>query len=175
MDRKIDTTIQFSGLKTGTYEYNFVLDSAFFRAFENEDLSDGMVDFDVKMERKTNILLFTFSFHGKVNTVCDRCLDPLEVSVEGTQMLCVKLTDDPREEETAEVSILPTSAFEVDLGQWMYEFVVMALPMVKVHPDNPDGTSTCNPEMLERLSSLVPETDEVDPRWAVLSQLKEKE
>ena len=40
MTEKVDTKIQFSGLKSGRYTYDFVLGKLFFSSFENENLED---------------------------------------------------------------------------------------------------------------------------------------
>ena len=38
MSQKVDTVVQFSGLKTGRYEYSYVLDNTFFEGYENDEL-----------------------------------------------------------------------------------------------------------------------------------------
>ena len=79
MKAKIDTTIQFSGLKSGKYVYNYVLDGSFFEGFENEELRDGNVDFAVILEKSERHLLINFTFKGKIKSQCDRCLGELSI------------------------------------------------------------------------------------------------
>lgn len=173
MQSCIDTEIQFSGLKPGRYEYAYTLGREFFEGFENENLRDGNVNFDVKLVKTEHELLFTFSFRGFVKTECDRCLGEMEVEVDGEETMCVKFSDTPTEECEDEV-VLPTSAFKVDLAQWMYEYVVLAMPIQHVHPDDEEGNSTCDPEMLSYIQDEGQErsANEVDPRWAKLLDLK---
>src|SRR5574344_3055914 len=160
MKRNIDTTIQFSGWKSGHYEYEYKLDGQFFSSFENELLRDGTVEFKVDLERKEHMLMFNFSFSGQVKTTCDRCLGELEIPVEGDQTLCVKFSDTETSDDD-EVLILSESAYKIDLAQLMYEYVVVAMPLQCIHPDNDEGHSTCDPEMLKYVSTFS-EDDEIE-------------
>ena len=175
MKPNIDTIVQFSGLKPGRYVYDYALDNSFFKTFENEELKDGNVDFEVHLERKERMLLFTFSFHGTVKTTCDRCLGEMEIPVEGEDTLCVKFSDTETSDDE-NVAILPESAFQIDLAQWMYEYVAVRLPMQHVHPEG-----ECDAEMLKYIteeSDEEPESEgngsEIDPRWSALKELLEK-
>ena len=62
MERKVDTTIQFSGLKSGIYHYDYTLDDRFFSEYKNEKILGAKVVFDVEMEKKERLLLFHFSY-----------------------------------------------------------------------------------------------------------------
>ncbi len=186
MKSKIDTTIQFSGLKPGSYEYSYILDDDFFKAFENENLSAGNVVFDVELEKTERMLLLRFLFNGVVTTECDRCLEPMTVKVEGKEMLCVKFSNTKTSDNEDEL-IMPENAYQIDLAEWMYEYVLVAMPLQHIHPDDENGNSTCNPEMLKYINGIA-DTDEsmdeedadktdnesidIDPRWAKLLELK---
>ena len=180
MKRNIDTIVRFSGLKSGVYEYDYHLDSSFFSTFENENLCDGTVDFKVQLEKTERTMMFTFSFSGIVKTECDRCLGEMDVPVEGEETLCVRFSDTERS-DNEDVAILPEGAYQIDLAQWMYEYVAVSIPMQHVHPNDNEGNPTCDPEMLKYLNTgrtsgnneaSDPSTDEVDPRWAKLLDLK---
>ena len=113
MSPKIDTVVQFSGLKSGRYEYCYALDNSFFEGYENEELREGNVDFKVVLERREQMLLFTFTFHGVVKTTCDRCLGEMEVPVEGEenklqvrmQVLCLNGKQEKLIKGTTEVTV----------------------------------------------------------------------
>ena len=183
MSPKIDTVVQFSGLKSGRYEYSYALDNSFFAGYENEELREGNVDFKVVLERREQMLLFTFTFHGVVKTTCDRCLGEMEVPVEGEEKLCVKFSDTETSEDENMV-YLPEGAYQIDLAQWIYEYVAVRMPIQKVHEDG-----KCDPEMLKFISDKPAEEvaesaeeevvrelgeGETDPRWDALKQLLDK-
>jgi uncharacterized metal-binding protein YceD (DUF177 family) len=76
--------------------------------------------------------------------------------------------DDP------DIISLSSDENELDLRQNFYEYIHLALPIKRVHPDDKNGNSTCNPEMLKKLKELlVDEEDEkhIDPRWDDLKKL----
>lgn len=173
MERNVDTTIQFSGLKSGRYNYSFALDGAFFSAFDNDIFEDGSVNFEVEMEKTERLLVFKFAFQGEVTTACDRCLGELSVEVAGEETLCVKFSDSEVSDDES-VAILPEGSYQIDLAQWMYEYVVVAMPMQCVHPDDEHGNPTCDPMMMQYINNETPSesNEEIDPRWAALKDLK---
>ena len=119
MKPKIDTIVQFSGLNPGKYAYTYTLDNTFFEGFENEELREGKVDFEVILERRERMLVFDFRFKGKVYTVCDRCLGEMVLPVAGEEQLCVKFSDtDTSEDEN--VTYLPEGAYHVYDYQFYY-------------------------------------------------------
>ena len=178
MKPKVDTVVQFSGLKPGRYEYDFTLDNTFFEGYENEELREGNVDFKVALEKHERMLLFNFSFQGEVKMMCDRCLGDMLVPIEGGQSLCVKFSDTETSDDV-DVLFLPEDAYQIDLAQWMYEYVVLSIPMQHIHPEG-----GCDPEMLKYISEEHQDGEscgeekandgECDPRWDALKQLLEK-
>ena len=178
MKPKIDTVVRFSGLETGRYEYDYTLGNGFFEGFENEELREGKVNFAVVLEKRERLLMFNFAFEGVVKTVCDRCLGELEVPVSGEETLCVKFSNTETSDKE-DVVILPEGEHQIDLAQWMYEYVAVRMPIQKVHEEG-----QCDPEMLQYISEEhePSEEDEVrvlgegetDPRWDALKALKEK-
>ncbi|MBR4803359.1 MAG: hypothetical protein IK032_01820, partial [Bacteroidales bacterium] len=78
METKKDLVVRFSGLKTGSYDYRFELDDAFFSDYGNENLQKGKVIVDVILEKKEKIMKFEVDFSGTLNSFCDRCLKPLD-------------------------------------------------------------------------------------------------
>lgn len=175
MEHNVDTIIQFSSLKPGVYHYDFTLDDAFFSEYKNEKILGGKVVFNVKLDRKERMMMLFFDYSGTVQTQCDRCLGEMEWPLHGEQVLCVKFSDTERSDDE-EVVILPEKESQIDLAQWMYEYVAVAIPIQTLHPDAPDGTPTCDPEMLKFLNgndNSPAEQTATDPRWAALQALKE--
>ena len=177
MEHKVDTTIQFSGLKSGVYHYDYTLDDSFFSDYKNEKILSAKVVFDVKMEKSERMLVFHFTFSGEVRTTCDRCLGEMPWPVEGEQTLYVKFSDTEQSDDE-DVAILPESAYKIDLAQWMYEYVAIEMPIQCVHPDDENGEPTCDPEMLKYLTEEQEESGHEesettnDPRWDALKKLK---
>ncbi|MCR4658891.1 MAG: DUF177 domain-containing protein [Bacteroidales bacterium] len=168
MSRKQDTTIQFSGLKSGRYTYDFELGNDFFAEFENDEIAAAEVRYDVILDKKEHTLVINFSFSGKVSTTCDRCLGLITLPVEGTETLCVKFSPDGEQCDSDDTVILPESATEIDLAQWFYEYVAVRLPMQHSHPEG-----ACDPAMTAILEQSAPSA--TDHRWDALLDLKNQE
>lgn len=176
MTEKIDTKIQFSGLKSGKYTYDFTLNKIFFASFENESLEDGEVNFSVVMEKADHLLTFDFSFAGFVRSICDRCLQSLEIPIEGHERLFVKFSDTETSDDE-NIIVVPENEYQIDLAHIMYEYVATALPIQHIHPDDENGQSTCDSEMLSLLEKMQQKDNndnEIDPRWEKLKELKIK-
>ena len=168
MSSKEDTTIRFSGLKPGVYNYGFTLADEFFEAWENDEIEGGNVKIDVKMERRDQLLLLEFTLRGEVEVLCDRCLGRLTVPIEGREHLTVSFSDTATTDDE-EQAILPEDASNIDLAQWLYEYVAVRIPLLHAHPDG-----ECDPETVKYLSDNTRQRpdDEIDPRWDALKKLK---
>ncbi len=168
MSRNEDRIVRFSGIKPGTYTYRIMLDNDFFNEYKNEEIEDGKVDFEVKMERSERVTMLTFSFEGTLTTRCDRCLGELEVKVSGEERLNVRFSD-TEESDDEETVVLPEDAHELDLSPWLYEYVAVRMPLQHSHPEG-----ECDPDTVRFLSDEENQhpDDYVDPRWEALKDLK---
>ena len=164
--------IPFRGLKNDIHHFDFVIDRKFFDAIEYAELKDGLVHVGLDMEKQDRMMIFDFDFTGYMEVECDRCLDIFKQDLEGHRRLIVNFGE-AFEEQSDDIIIIPEGEYAFDVSTYIYEHINLLLPMQRIHPDDEKGNSTCNPEMLQRLSSLDIE-QEVDPRWDVLKKLKEK-
>jgi len=144
----------------------FDIDDTFFDDFEQSEITKGKVHIEVMLDKKTNMLEFDFALAGDVMVTCDRCLDEFEMPMEYESKLFVKFGEET-EEQTDEIIVLAHSEFEIDVAQFIYEFVHLSLPYKRVHPFDNKGRSTCNKEMLKKLDEyIIRENDhDTDPRW----------
>lgn len=172
MNCKTDTEIKFNDLKPGVYNYDIQLGGDFFSRFENEKILDGKVDFAVRLEKNERLMMFYFSFSGTIETVCDRCLDKMTVDVSGDDALCVQFSD-TEVSDKEDVVFLRSNEYKIDLAQWMYEYVAVAMPMQCLH-----DPKDCDPEMTKYISAEPTDapdeaSDEtIDARWEKLKELK---
>ncbi len=172
MKRQSQYVIAYKGLKDGLHLFDFKVDDLFFESFEESEIEKGDVNIHVTLNKKPTILEFLFEIDGKVTVSCDRCLDPVELEIEYEAPLYVKFGDETHE-ETDELYVISEQETEIDLAQFIYEFIHLSLPYRRVHPDDKNGNSTCNKEMLKRLEELSvnEEKPDTDPRWNNLKDL----
>ena len=69
--------------------------------------------------------------------------------------------------------IIPYGDFEIDIAQYIYEMLVLSLPVKKTHPGLIDGT--LKTDILDKLEELQPNKEQnnksIDPRWDKLKGL----
>lgn len=173
LEKEIMYKIPLHGLKVGTHEYDYELDNQFFNEFDYTEGTEGEIEAKVILIKSELLLSLKINLKGYVVAVCDRCLDNLDLPVEGETEFFVKYSDE--EEELADnLLVIPTDSDFIDLRESFYELYLLNVPLKAVHPDV-DGKSTCNERMLEKLDdySVDPE-DKIDPRWAELKKLINK-
>jgi uncharacterized metal-binding protein YceD (DUF177 family) len=161
--------IPFSGLKPGKHEYSFVIDNEFFEHFEYSELKAGMLKVDLLLEKQENMLVLHFTIDGTVHVMCDRCLDYYDQPVSGTEQLIVKFGETSYE-ETDEIVVIPVTEHRINVGHFIYEYIHLLLPYKCVHPDDENGTSRCNQEVIDKLN-ITWDDESTDPRWDDLKKL----
>jgi len=163
--------ISFSQLKEGAYNYDYEITDEFFDKFEYSEIKKGTLSIGVKLEKLSGILSLEFTIKGSVMTACDICLDEFEIELASKNTLYVKFGDDFRE-ESDEIIFMPMNSQEINIAQYIYEYIHLSLPMKRVHPEL-GGKSSCNPDMLKRIDELR-NKNYVNGSWDVLKNLKNK-
>ena len=163
--------IPFVGLKTGVHHFNYELNEDFFNHFEDSQIRKGRIFVDLSFDKKERFFVLNFDISGTVETECDRCGQEFDLPLHGNYTLYIKVGDKREEDEDSEDVIwIGEGENYIQVAETMYEFIHLSLPMQKVHPDKPDGTPGCDPEVLKQLG--YHETDEKkDPRWDILNNL----
>jgi uncharacterized metal-binding protein YceD (DUF177 family) len=165
--------IPYKGLKLGRHDFTFNIDDTFFDDFEVSEITKCNIVAEVLLDKKVNLLEFSFRFKGDVMVTCDRCLEEFSMPVAYETKLFVKFGE-VSEEQTDEILVLSFSEHELDLKQNIFEYIHLSLPYRRVHPNDKKGNSLCNKEMLEKLEEhVVHEEDNqiIDPRWDNLKNL----
>ena len=167
-------TIPFVGLKTGKHHFEYDIKQTFFEYFEYEDFNNVDVKLNLVLEKKTTLLELHFKISGFVNINCDLTNEPYNQDIENEFDLVVKFGDEYND-ENIDILILPHGSYEVNIQQYIYELIVLAVPIKRVHPGVEDGT--LDSEILKKLEDLSPsklkeEKDkDIDPRWNTLKKL----
>lgn len=153
--------------------FEFEINDSFFESFENSEIKSGKVYVELQLDKKEKMMTLLFLLKGNVVLECDRCLDLYEQLVNSTSHIILK-SGKYRKEETDEVEIIPESANEINVAQYIYEFINLALPFKRTHPFNKKGEPLCNKTILEKLKehqSGIQKNEDTDPRWDALKNL----
>jgi len=166
--------IRVNGLNEGIHFFEFTVGSDFFENFSKPEIKQANIKIDLTLNKAPQHLELGFNIAGTVGVVCDRCLDVFDLPVNSHNILFVKFNEHPQDNRN-EVLFLSKDEEEISLMQNIYEFICLSLPLRKVHPDNENGNSTCNKEMLEKLEKFSyskRSENKTDTRWNELKKWK---
>jgi len=122
-----------------------------------------------------------FECSGWVEVTCDVTNELFEQAVDSAMNLIVKFGDEYND-ENEELLIIPHADFKLNVAQYIYEAIVLAVPIKRIHPGVADGT--LHSEVLEKLKEFeikgVEEEQqeeettnkEIDPRWNKLKNIQ---
>lgn len=167
--------INFRDLETGIHNFTFEIEDRFFANFEKSEIQEGKVEARVELTKEERLITLDIVIEGEVNIMCDRCLEYFMHPVHFKGVLYVKPEEEVQEDNDEVIKIAPDDSF-VKLAQYFYESVHLALPLKRIHPDDENGQSTCNKEMLELLKQHQKEENKetIDPRWEKLKHINVK-
>lgn len=169
-------TIPFRGLKLGKHQFEFELNNAFFEHFEYDEFNGAAINLNVQLEKMSTLMEFTLDFEGTVNVACDVTNESFDQPISGTYQFVVKFGDEINDDND-DLLILPHGSYEVNIQQYIFESIVLAMPLRRIHPGIADGT--LESDILDKLEELSPDAsydeeeddDNTDPRWDSLKKL----
>ncbi|HLV14570.1 MAG TPA: DUF177 domain-containing protein [Xanthomarina sp.] len=175
MKRLKEFTIPFVGLKLGKHHFEYQINKAFFEHFEYEEFNDSSVNVELILDKKTTLLELEFNISGSVNVNCDLTNEAFNQEITNQFNLVVKFGEEYNDDDV-DILILPHGDYEVNIQQYIYELIVLSVPIKRVHPGVEDGT--LDSEILKKLEELSPRLEEnkkteeeIDPRWNTLKKL----
>lgn len=122
--------VKLNSLARGASHFDWHADASFFGTFGNSEILDADVQVAVTLHNHGMTVDAECSMEGSVTVACDRCLEDLDIPVE----------------TSFEESYVPEGD-ELDLSQDVYDFICIALPLQRVHPEG-----ECNRETVRFLS-----------------------
>jgi len=162
--------IHYTGLKNGSHSFNYQIDNTFFEAYNFDDFFETNINVALQLEKKSTLFNLSFTAKGTVNIACDVSGESFDQEISASLTLIVKFGE-TFNDENEEVLILPYSEFQLNVAQYIYEMIVLAVPSKRIHPKVIDGSMES--DALNRLETLRVQktTANVDPRWDKLKSL----
>ena len=193
--------LPLKGLQKKEKVFQFLIDKNFFQLFEDVPSQDCKITVQLTVEKRTNLYQLNFNFDGIINVECDRCMELFAFQFQFQPVILLQqhhvrsysdqVEETPDSEDSDIIYISPEST-TYNVAQLIYEFLILGMPMQKVHPTDADtGKPLCDPKVLAILNNVyeqdVIEEDKstqnetegeeeapIDPRWAALKQLKNR-
>lgn len=183
--------IEVIKFKEGRHEFDFEIEDKFFQNFEeNELLERGNLTIRVIMNKGVNLIELTFEIKGTVQLTCDRSLEQFDHPLDITEKMIYKYGSEEQEIDE-NVYMITRDTPAINVAQLIYEFILLALPAKKIHPDyrneldeedfeGEGGLVYLDGEFEDEAENAEPEeekeeTKPIDPRWEQLLKIKNKE
>lgn len=159
--------IPFSGLNEGEHWFDFKIDKQFFDCFEDHEVQEAEVEIKLCFIKRSTMLELNFEIEGTFQTNCDRCWKSVSIPIESQDRILVKFGDE-QFDETDEILVIPYRETEIDISKIVYELIVVAMPMKRVHEEG-----KCDDSISDQLMADEDDNDKpTDPRWDLLKNLK---
>ena len=181
--------IVLKDLKSDSTKFEFELDDVYFKKIDSPEVQQGNVKAKVTVVKKTTLFELSFYLDGVIQIPCNRCLDDMNQPIQYKEKLQVKFGENFSEE--GDIVIVPESDGAINIAWFLYEFIVLNIPMKHVH-----ATGECNKTMATKLKKHItrqkddddddstavdfdddddftPDEIQTDPRWDGLQNITE--
>ncbi|WP_245970329.1 YceD family protein [Pseudochryseolinea flava] len=169
--------VNIIALANKEHQFEFELEEKFFRQFGSEVLSKGSFVANVILDKHETFIEADFDIKGTAHLTCDRSLEEFEHPVEDRHKVVFKFGD-VDQELSDEIVMINRDTAVLELGQYMYEFIVLALPMKRLHPkfqqesEDEDEHEEGKIVYTSEDPNQEKKEEEIDPRWNILKKLK---
>jgi uncharacterized metal-binding protein YceD (DUF177 family) len=172
--------IPFVGLTAGEHEFEYRIEDQFFLGFGPQDFSNCQTKVKLLLDKHSGFMQLHFDIDGTIDTLCDRCGNPLSVQLWDEFNLIVKLVDDAdkmnSEEEDPDIFYLDRNDNNLSIANWIYEFISLSVPLQHICKLDEKGKSTCNQKVIDQLNFFNEiQTSEAASKtvWKGLEQFKD--
>jgi len=166
--------IAFKGLSQGKHIFDYEVEGKFFSEFKGGIVDEGKVNVRITLEKQSSLMIVGFDVEGSVDVQCDRCLEMYCQPIKSQERIFVKFGE-KEFNEGDDVIWVSVNDYQLNVAQLIYEFICLAVPIKKVHPDDENGKSTCDPEMIKKLEKYIVREEDNNPIWNDLKKLLDNE
>ncbi|MBA4054108.1 MAG: hypothetical protein C0490_05290 [Marivirga sp.] len=167
-------SINIVGLSNKEHHFHYEFGDEFFGKYGSDLVSKGTFRVDLLLDKHETFLEAEFKIKGTAELICDRSLETFDYPIENTHKIVFKYGEKD-EEITDEIIIIHRETASLEVGQYIYEFIGLSIPLKKLHPrfqdeedENPEGKIVYSSETGQESKN----GEEIDPRWNILKKLK---
>lgn len=174
-----DYEIDILSLKNKEYQFSFICTTDFFSRFQETLTNEGEVEAKLRLLKSETMLQLFFNLEGFLNLVCDVSLEPFSFPLKTENKLILKFGEES-EVVDENFEVIPFHATSINVAQYIYEFISIAIPYKKLHPNLQENESESEEDLVLFYSSQseteeeTTEVSEEENQWKLLESLKEK-
>ena len=126
--------LPLKGIGQGLHEYDLRVDDAFLSSFDESPVRGADVDLHLIVDKRSREMVIDFDFAGTVATSCDRCLADIDLPISDRRQLIVQFSPEAEgQRDEGEIVYLHPDTNEFNLAPFVYEMVVLAVPMIRTY------------------------------------------
>ncbi len=166
-------TISFTGLKAGLSHYDYLIEHSFFRLFEHSAIKEARIWVNLDLTKESRMLILDFNTKGTVCVPCDLCTEYFHLPIQGKNRLIIQFGNESYE-NTDEIIVLTKDTSEVNIAQYIYEYIHLLVPHKIIHSMGTSGDNKCDKKtlgVLNKLRHASKSSENPDPRWEALRKL----
>lgn len=158
-------------LSNKRHEYQFDWNADLFSIEEASLVQKGQGQCQVQLNKSETMITLDFAITGTVELTCDRSLELFDHQIDLSEHLILKLGDEHMELGD-DIIMIHRDTQQLNIAEYLYEYIHLAIPMKKVHPDLIDDDEEEGIVFVTETSPEQEDKNEEDPRWAALKKLK---
>lgn len=168
--------VNIAGLSNDVHTFQYEIDESFFTRYGQDLVSGGSFHADVVLDKTETMITAGFEIHGKATLICDRSLEPFDYPIDLHRDVIFKYGDED-EELTDEIVKIRRDTAQLEIGQYIYEFISLEVPMKKLHPRFQNEELPEEGKIVYTSGTSGEDTESedeppADPRWDILKKLK---
>jgi uncharacterized metal-binding protein YceD (DUF177 family) len=168
-------SVNIIGLTNKAHSFDYQFNDEFFVRYSQDLVTGGDFKATVLLDKSETFINAEFKIKGHAALICDRSLDPFEFPIRINRKVVFKYGEEEKELGD-DIYTITHDTHNLDLGQLMYEFIALEIPIRKLHPrfKNEEESDDENEEgkVIYTSSTEKEEDDKMDPRWEQLKKLK---
>lgn len=151
------------------------IDSDFFSLFAETLIDSATGNVHLMLEKQESLIRSELTFSVDIPLVCDRSLREFTHEMKETHEVMFKYGEEEMELDD-DVYVITSSTQKIHFDQFIYEWILLAVPMKKVHPELREEEGDNHDDVIYQTEKDATEAPEetIDPRWEQLKKLKNK-
>jgi uncharacterized protein len=170
-------SVNIIGLSNKLHHFDYEIGADFFRKYGTNLVSEGNFKVEVELNKHETFIEADFKIKGTATLTCDRSLEPFDYPIWTTRRMLFKYGE-VNEEISDEIVMIHRDSATLEVGQYIYEFIGLAIPIKKLHPkfrmeeSALDDTATGKIVYSSSPDEKGNDDEDIDPRWNKLKNLK---
>lgn len=168
-------SVNIIGLSNKVHQFEYQLEDKFFEHYGRNIVESGSFKVLTALDKRETFIEVVFEIHGQAKLICDKSLESFDHPLHLNRKMVFKFGEEEKE-VSDEIIIIPRDKTALELGQFIYEFICLAIPLKKVHPRFQAEEEEYEEGKIIYTSGGETEDDSEpegnDPRWDILKKLK---